>query len=77
MIRRTLHTAVLAIGTLALTNAAYAGEKSQTVPGNNMEGVREYVMQSEKTQHKKPHETKSTEKRTDKAAHQNNSYYNQ
>jgi hypothetical protein len=34
-------------------------------------------MQSEKAQHKKSYKTKSTEKRTDKAAHQNNSYYNQ
>tara|TARA_R110002072_G_scaffold18082_2_gene68046 strand:- start:714 stop:947 length:234 start_codon:yes stop_codon:yes gene_type:complete len=77
MTRHVLHTAVLAIGTVALANVAYAGGNPQTIPGNNSEGVAQYVEQSEKAQHKKSHKAKSTEKRADKAVHQNNARYNQ
>jgi len=76
MTRHILHTAVLAIGTVALANVAYAGTNLETSPGNNPEGVAEYVMKSEKAQHKKSHETKANEAKGDKAAHEKSERYN-
>lgn len=77
MTRHILHTAILAIGTVAMANVAYAGGSSEAIRGNNPEGVAQYVEQSEKAQHKKSHKHKSSQKNTEKAAHQSNARYNQ
>ncbi|HIL29170.1 MAG TPA: hypothetical protein EYG18_07865 [Micavibrio sp.] len=76
MTKHVLHTAVLAIGTVALANVAYAGGNPQTIPGNNPEGVAQYVVQSEKAQHKKSHEAKSKKTTDNKAAHEKSERYN-
>ena len=47
MTRHILHTAILAIGTVAMANVAYAGGSSEAIRGNNPEGVAQYVEQSE------------------------------
>ena len=77
MTRHILHTAILAIGTVAMANMAYAGGNPEAIRGNNPEGVAQYVEQSEKVQHKKSHKHKSSQEKTEKAAHQSNARYNQ